>query len=149
MSTKTEQKNKKTIKERYYPELFDGGRLEVADDIISPNFYNDSHPDWPRGPEGIKRVVRMLHTALDNLHTEIEDIMVEENRVIVWATQSGIWKGTEHLFGTIEPKGTVYRQYQAHRFIFDGEGRVVEHRVRRDDKETRVDEHGRIPQKRT
>jgi hypothetical protein len=142
--TPEEERNIHTIRDMYYPEFLDGGNIDLADRMIHADYYNDSHPDWPRGPEGIKRVHRMLHTALTELRMDIHNIMASDNVVIIWATQSGVWKGTEHLFGVMESEGTVYRQHQAHRFEFDRDGLITEHRVQRDDKETRVDQYGKV-----
>jgi hypothetical protein len=142
----TQKRNEDTIRNRYYPELFNAGKLRVADEIIAQEFTNDSHPDWPRGPEGIKRVVQMLHTALSDLTMDIHILMTKGNQLIIWSTQSGIWKGAESLFGITEPEGTVYLQRQAHLFTFNEEGLITKHEVIRDDKETRVDQHGKIPQ---
>src|SRR3989344_2966737 len=113
---------KEIIRDIYYPRLFDGGELWVADEIIAPEFFNNRHPTWPRGPEGIKKVVRSLHKKYDwafhALHTEILLQVAEGNVVFTLTRQTG--KGDEDIH---------LAELQSHFHIFNDAQLIVEHRV--------------------
>lgn len=138
-----EKSNKRVIRDLYYLRLFDGFELSVADKIIASDFYNDSHPEWERGPEGIKAVVRMLHAALSDLHMEIHLLIAEGPYVFAYTTQTGIHDRGGYLMGK-EPDGTRFAQVQGHLFKFDERGQIKQHDVIRDDKVTAVNVEGKM-----
>ena len=89
------------IRDRYYPLLFDEGKLAVADEIIDEEFVNHRHPkDWPTGPEALKKVVRELNAmhggGLNNLHTEVVEIFVRgHNEIYALTHQTGVHNGND------------------------------------------------------
>jgi steroid delta-isomerase-like uncharacterized protein len=69
---------------RWSEELWGAGRLEVADEIIAPDYVrHDAGDPFPaRGPDDVKRIVTMLRGMLPDLRIEIEDMMAAGDRVV-------------------------------------------------------------------
>jgi steroid delta-isomerase-like uncharacterized protein len=81
----------KAIVRRWFLESWNEGRLEVADELIAPDY--DSHPaptdvNFGRGPAGQKEFLTFYRTAFPDVHMEIEDMVAEGDRVAVR------WRGT-------------------------------------------------------
>jgi steroid delta-isomerase-like uncharacterized protein len=81
----------KAIVRRWFLETWNEGRLEVADELIAPDY--DAHPaptdpDFGRGPAGQKAFLTFYRTAFPDVHMEIEDMLAEGDRVAVR------WRGT-------------------------------------------------------
>lgn len=88
----------KTLVRRLYDEFFNKGIINVADDLISPNYVNHSAPpDHPPGPIGAKKNRIVFLNAFPDFHVSIEDMIAEENKVAVRfltrATHKGIYRG--------------------------------------------------------
>jgi predicted ester cyclase len=77
----------KFVVQRYYEEVANQRKLEVADEIIAPHFklFPDSEP--PYGPEGVKRFISWLCiTTFPDLHVTIEDLIAEGEMVAAGVT---------------------------------------------------------------
>ena len=91
--TSTEQN--KAISRRADEELFNDGNLDVADELFAADFlYHDptSGEAW-RGPEGVKRYVRMFRTAFPDLRLTVEDQVAEGDNVAYRWTAHGTHRG--------------------------------------------------------
>jgi predicted ester cyclase len=74
----------KTLVRRFYEEVENGGKLEVADELFAADFrdvYNTASPFPVVGIDGIKKLAVGLHEAFD-LAIEIEDLVAEGDRVV-------------------------------------------------------------------
>ena len=123
-----EEKNK-AIARRYYDEIMNQGKLEVIDELMSPDFLFTipTHPDPYHGPDGFKNLVTMLRGAFPDVHLSVEHLLAEGDTVV------GHWKGSgthtggplHTVMGDIPPSGK--------HFVIDGmswlrivDGKIVE-----------------------
>ncbi len=128
MST-TEAENKAHFC-RTYEKLFNQGNLDIADELIAPDFLNhEAPPGKNRGPESMRQLIMILRTAFPDLHFRIEDVVAEGDTVVGRVTMSGTHLGS---YMGIPPTGRSFQQAQMHLVRFrDGKG--IEHRAVRDD----------------
>jgi steroid delta-isomerase-like uncharacterized protein len=119
----------KAVMRRIYEEIFNEGKLELADELVAPDMVNHTTPGAPRGPEPVKKLVAMLHSAFPDHHITIEDMVAEGDKVVMLNTYSGTHEGE---FMGIAPTGKRFVQRQVHvmRFV---DGKAVEHWGLRDD----------------
>jgi predicted ester cyclase len=117
-------------------ELFGAGRLELADELIGPDCLDHGADtgsvrsgEAPRGPEGIKGVVRWLRTAFPDLAYEIDDAFEGGDRVALRCTARGTHTGE---FLGQSPTGRSFVVQQIHLFRVE-DGRIAEHWACRDD----------------
>jgi predicted ester cyclase len=102
-----EQKNE-ALALRYHHDMFQNGKLEVADEILSPDFvlYNPVLPeDLRKGPEGAKRYASAIIAAVPDRKLIHEDILTKGDKVLIRWTNSGTNTGS--LFGN-PPTGKSY-----------------------------------------
>ncbi|MFI5041936.1 MAG: ester cyclase [Acidimicrobiales bacterium] len=93
----------KAIVRRYFEEVCDAGRLEIADELFTEDF---GAPGGIRGPEAAKRAARDLRDAFPDIRFEIDDLVAEGDRVVAKVTYSGTHRGS--FFG-IAPTGRRIR----------------------------------------
>jgi serine phosphatase RsbU (regulator of sigma subunit) len=119
----TEEVNKATFR-RYIEEVWNQGRLELADEIFDR--YISHQPDGPtleRGPEDVKRFVSEFRAAFPDFHISINDQIAEGDKVMVRATI----RGTHHRgFRSMAPTGKEIEEKGFSLFRFSEEGKVVE-----------------------
>ena len=86
--------NKATTR-RFFEEVFNGGNLAVVDEIKSSSyvFHDPGVPEPIRGPEGFKHYLMMFRTAFPDLHSTIEDLIAEGEKVTVRFTFTGTQQG--------------------------------------------------------
>jgi phytoene desaturase/steroid delta-isomerase-like uncharacterized protein len=88
------ERNKALVR-RFYQELWNEGRLEVADELFDEDFVGHAPgaPEDSRGPEGVKKLVEMWRTAAPDLRLEIISQFAEDERVatrfVCTGTQTG------------------------------------------------------------
>jgi predicted ester cyclase len=97
MSTK---KNKAAI--RCMIEEGNKGNLAVVNEIIADNYVYHSNMGEYKGPEGLKQGFTMLRSAFPDMHSTIEDMVAEGDKVAWRSTTSGTHKGD---FMGIAPTG--------------------------------------------
>jgi serine phosphatase RsbU (regulator of sigma subunit) len=119
----TEEENKATFR-RYIEEIWNQGRLELADEIFDR--YLAHQPEGPileRGPEDVKRFVGEFRSAFPDFHISIDDQIAEGDKVMVHATI----RGTHHReFRGMAPTGKEIEERGFSVFRFSDEGKVVE-----------------------
>ncbi len=119
----------RAIADRYYKEIMNEAKLEVIDELMSPDFLFTipTHPDPYRGPDGFKQLVTMLHTAFPDVHLDVKHLLVDGNTVVGHWIGSGTHTGgpLHTVQGDIPPSGK--------HFVIDGvswlkieNGKVVE-----------------------
>lgn len=120
----------KVLFRRTYEELLNRGDLDVADELVSPEFINHEAPAGrDRGPESMRGLATMLRTAFPDLRFEIEELVAEGDTVAGRLTMSGTHEGP--LMGTPPSRRSV-RQEHMH-FVRFRDGKAVEHWGVRDD----------------
>ena len=118
-------------------ELFGAGRLELADELVTPDFRDHGGEVGPavgaaddaRGPEAVRKTVRWLRGAFPDLRYEIHDAFGDDHRVAVRVTARGTHRG---VFLGKPPTGRSFAAQQIHLFRVDGD-RIAEHWACRDD----------------
>lgn len=116
---------------RLQHELFEAGHLHVADELLTPDSVDHGlPPGMPPGPEGVKHTVRWLHGAFSELRYDVEDTIVEGDRVVLRTTVYGVHTG-DYLGRP--PTGRSFAIEQIHIFRMADDGRVAEHWAVRDD----------------
>ena len=102
----TSAEDNKRIVLRVFEELWNEGKLEVADELYHPDYvgYDPVEPDTgrARGPEDVKAFVAMVRSAVPDIHFTVEDLLAEGDKVIVRWSASGTHTGV--LMG-IPPTG--------------------------------------------
>jgi steroid delta-isomerase-like uncharacterized protein len=89
----------KAIYRRFIQEVFNEGRLDRLDDLLSPSYvFHDAPPGTPEGPEAIRQVVTMFRNAFPDLTITFEDQIAEGDKVCSRTTTRGTHQGT--IFGT-------------------------------------------------
>jgi steroid delta-isomerase-like uncharacterized protein len=80
---------------RYYEEIWNQGRLEVCDELIAPDYVNQSAPlpGLPPGPEGLKQIVAAVRRAFPDLHYTIEDLVLGGEKAALRVTMRGTHRG--------------------------------------------------------
>src|SRR3954454_17612236 len=93
---------------RYHNDIFQKGKLEVADEILSPDFvlHNPALPEELRnGPEGAKKYASAVIAAVPDRKLVHDDILSKGDKVLIRWTNSGT--NTGPLFGN-PPTGKPY-----------------------------------------
>jgi steroid delta-isomerase-like uncharacterized protein len=81
----------KALARRWYEEIWNQGRLEVADEIFAAAYV---HPGQPvPGPAGVKAHVERYRRAFPDIHFTIEDLLAEGDRVVARLTFRGTHLG--------------------------------------------------------
>ena len=86
--------NVKLIK-RYFEEVWNHGKLDVLDEIMSPD-YTNHNPGMPNpipGPAGLKPIVAAIRKAFPDLKYVIENMVVSDDQVAVQTTMYGTHAG--------------------------------------------------------
>ncbi|MDQ3588615.1 MAG: ester cyclase, partial [Actinomycetota bacterium] len=84
---------------RLIEEGFNEGNLDVADELISPDFVEHQNfgPDHAAGPEGVKAVIASLRRAFSDFQLAIDDLAVDGDtiwlRMIGTGTNDGSFMG--------------------------------------------------------
>jgi predicted ester cyclase len=82
----------KAVIHRVFDEVVNQGRLEVIDEIYSPEVVDhDPLPGAPPGLEGIRYSIGGLRAAMPDLEVVVEDISAHLDKVVVHNT----WRGTQ------------------------------------------------------
>jgi len=123
------EQNKRLVR-RALNEVFAGGNLGVVDEIFHPDFVNhEAGPRTPAGPEGLKVTVRWLRDSFSDLHYDIQDEIVEGDKVVVRVVSSG--RQTGEFIG-FKPTGKTFEAQQIHIYRI-ADGKIIEHWASRDD----------------
>jgi predicted SnoaL-like aldol condensation-catalyzing enzyme len=74
----------KQVVRRFYEELWDGGNLAAADELVAEDYIrHDMRPgDAPPGPAGQKAVAQRFRAAFPDVRLEV-DVLVGEGDVVV------------------------------------------------------------------
>jgi predicted ester cyclase len=75
----------KVIVRRFFEEVFNKRNISLVDDLVSPNFINHNASIKVRGAVGVRRGVMAQFHAFPDIHTTIEDIIAEGDKVVVRA----------------------------------------------------------------
>lgn len=89
----------KQIVRRFVEEVWNAGKLEVADEVLAPDYIehpstpDESRPEEPTGPDGMKRFIQMFRGAFPDMQFTVEHMVAEEDKVAVHLTGRGTHLG--------------------------------------------------------
>jgi predicted SnoaL-like aldol condensation-catalyzing enzyme len=85
----------KALARRVLEEMFNKGNLEVADELLAPDYvdHDPAMPEDVRGPEGFKEYVRAYRSAFSDIHIRIEEQIAEGDKVVTRWTGTGTHDG--------------------------------------------------------
>jgi steroid delta-isomerase-like uncharacterized protein len=85
----------KALTRRVLEEIFTEGNLDLADDLIAPDFvdHDSAMPEDVHGVEGFKEFVRMYRSAFPDIHVEVEDQVAEGDKVATRWRAGGTHEG--------------------------------------------------------
>jgi len=128
--TEAEKRNEAAMR-RIYGEVFDQGRLELVDELMSEHVINHTAPDgFQHGTDPVRGLVTMLRTAFPDCRTVIEETIALGDTVIMRNRFEGTHLGAFLGHG---PTGRTFSFRQIHWMRFGSDGRVTEHWGVRDD----------------
>jgi predicted ester cyclase len=107
-SSRQEEENQ-ALALRYHNDIFEKGKLEVADEILSFDFviHNPVLPKELRnGPEGTKKYAAAVIAAVPDRKLEHHDIVAKGDKVMIRWTNSGT--NTGPLFGNPPNRQKIY-----------------------------------------
>ncbi len=91
----------KALADRFHMDIFQAGKLEVADEILSNDFAwhgGMAPPDLPRGPAGVKQIATGIIGAFPDRKITHHDTIAVGDKVLIRWSMSGTHKGD--LMGT-------------------------------------------------
>jgi steroid delta-isomerase-like uncharacterized protein len=94
MTTDRLTQNKQLV-EAFIHELFSKGDLDAVDRYLHPAFVNHDapFPGAPPGPEGMRVAASMYRQALPDWHSDVEQLIAEDDIVVEVFTASGTHRG--------------------------------------------------------
>ena len=113
--------NKELIK-RFYQEVYVEWKMELADQVLSPQF--TSH-DWPNdgstGPQAFRDYYATLRSAIPDARYEVDDIIAENDKVVVrWrllGTHKGRYQGIAPTGRAVTLKGIAIYRVESNQLI--------------------------------
>jgi steroid delta-isomerase-like uncharacterized protein len=120
------QQENESVAHRFHMDIFQKGKLEVVDEIISSDFVwrNPTIPsDLQHGPEGVKKIASAVIDAMPNRHITHDDTISQGDKVMIRWTMTGTAK--RELFG-IPPSDTPTSIVGFDLFRISSEGKIVE-----------------------
>ncbi|MET9486554.1 ester cyclase [Nocardia sp. NPDC006630] len=121
----------KQLVETFIQELFTKGNLDAVDHFLDPGFVNhdEPFPGAPAGPEGLRLAAAMFRAALPDWHSDIDQLIAEDDLVVERFTARGTHRG--ELMG-VAPTGKTLVLNGIQVFRISGD-RIVERWGRLDD----------------
>jgi predicted ester cyclase len=117
-----EEQNKAVIR-RFYGELWNLWRLEVANEVMSSGVrFQGSLGSIHEGRDDFKRYVEEVRAAFPDWHNQVEEILAVDDRVVTRMTWSGTHRGA---LGDIEPTD-AHVEYAGAAFFRLKEGLIEE-----------------------
>lgn len=95
------EQNKIVIR-RAFEEVYNQGKLDVVDDLVSGDFVAHTSSEDIHGPAGMKQFVASLRDAFPDLQVTIDDQVADGDKVVTRWTARGNHTGT---FRGIPPTG--------------------------------------------
>jgi ketosteroid isomerase-like protein len=71
------------------------GNLDIIKEVCAPDFVfrSPNFPDWPRGPEGARKLVEAGSAMVAAAERTIDDVFATEDRVVIRMTIRGTFIG--------------------------------------------------------
>jgi steroid delta-isomerase-like uncharacterized protein len=117
----SESRDNKALPQRVFEEILNEGRLEVANEIVAPDFrlHSPTRAEPFEGPSGFKEFVADLRRGFPDLNIKIDHVIGEGEFVSIRSHVAGTHLGT---YRGIPPTGRKIAQSQLHMFhVVDGQ----------------------------
>lgn len=111
---------------RFYQEAWNGGRVDVVDELFSDDYIDHdavTHTGGMSGRDSAKAFVQVFRAAIPDLRCDIEDQIAEDDKVVSRWVATGTHQG--ELMG-VAPTGRSFRVDGISIDRFDRDGRFVE-----------------------
>jgi steroid delta-isomerase-like uncharacterized protein len=101
-ATSNQTENNKEIVRRFVKEVWNEGKLDVADEVLAANYIehpstpNDAKKEEPHGPDVMKRFVQMFRGAFPDMIFTIEHMVAEDDKVAIHLVGRGTHEGELH-----------------------------------------------------
>jgi steroid delta-isomerase-like uncharacterized protein len=115
--------NNKTLVRRFITEVFEQGRIEAVDELVSDDFTPHTWPSTGAGRDDLKRAMERVSQGLADARFTIDDMIAEGDRVTVRLTASARQVGP---FMGLPASGRTYTIDEIHIFRIR-DGRISEH----------------------
>jgi len=100
-------KENETIVRRLIDEAWNQGKIEVVDELLSPNYFLHVDAPGPYDREGYKQAVSMYRNALTDFRFVTDDMIAEGDKVVIRVTMTGTQEGELMGFPPTGKKLTV------------------------------------------
>ena len=121
-----QQQENEAIAHRFHMDIFQEGKLEVADEILASDFvWRNSiiPPELQRGPESVKKIASAVIDAMPDRQITHDDTISKGDKVMIRWTMTGTAK--KELFG-ISPSDKPTSIIGFDLLRISTEGRIVE-----------------------
>jgi steroid delta-isomerase-like uncharacterized protein len=115
--------NNKALVRRFITEVFEQGRIEAVDELVSDDFTPHTWPSTGAGRDDLKRAMERVSQGLADARFTIDDMIAEGDRVTVRLTASARQVGP---FMGLPASGRTYTIDEIHIFRIR-DGRISEH----------------------
>ena len=83
MSMPTSIEENKQVVRRFIKQIFELGRADAADSLVTDDFTPHSWGQMPPGAESLKQAVQHVSAGLTDVHFDIQDMIAEDDKVAV------------------------------------------------------------------
>lgn len=122
----------KRLVDDFIQDLFTKGDLGAIDRYLDPGFVNHDppYPGAPDGPEGLRQGAAMFRAAMPDWHSDVDQLVEEDDIVVERFTASGTHTGAELMGAPATGRTVVLAGINVFRIA---DGRIVERWGRLDD----------------
>ena len=114
----------KTVVRRLFEEIYNGGNLELADELLDANYVGHNPiPGQPPRVEGFKWAMMRLREAFPDFHVTIEDLIADEYKVVARLMARGTQRGS-FMGLSVTNKSATWVGIRIFRLV---NGKIVEH----------------------
>ena len=122
----SQQQDNKTLARRFHMDIFQKGRLEVADEILASDFIWRNPiipPELQHGPESVKKIASSVIDVMPDRQIVHDETMTVDDKVMIRWTMTGTSK--RELFG-ISPSDIPTSIIGFDLFHISNEGKIIE-----------------------
>jgi steroid delta-isomerase-like uncharacterized protein len=122
----SQQEENEALAHRFHMDIFQQGKLEVADEILASDFVWRNPiipPELQHGPESVKKIASEIIDAMPDRRISHDDTIAKGDRVMIRWTLTGTTK--RELFG-ISPSDKPMSVIGFDLFRISSEGKIVE-----------------------
>ena len=122
----SQQQDNESLAHRFHMDIFQKGRLEVADEILASDFVWRNPlipPELQRGPDSVKKIASSVIDAMPDRQITHDDTIAVGDKVMIRWTMTGTAK--RELFG-ISPSDIPTAIIGFDLFRISNEGKIID-----------------------